>query len=93
MMDAFGTADSIVADWEAQKGSGDGQISFLNSASGGSSGLGWEGVRAVAHQKGLLPTSWADWQRIDSVERERGQVKGKIREKFARVEDMLNVVR
>ncbi|CRG88919.1 ferredoxin--NADP+ reductase [Talaromyces islandicus] len=93
MMDAFGTADSIAADWEAQKGSGDGQISFLNSASGGSSGLGWEGVRAEAHQRGLSPTSWADWQRIDSVERERGKEKGKIRDKFARVADMLNVVR
>ncbi|KAH8705651.1 putative NADPH-adrenodoxin reductase Arh1 [Talaromyces proteolyticus] len=93
MMDAFGTADSIAADWEAQKGRGDADISFLNSESGGSSGLGWDGVQAEAQQRGLLPTSWKDWQRIDAIERERGAERGKIREKFARVEDMLNAVR
>ncbi|RAO66834.1 uncharacterized protein BHQ10_002846 [Talaromyces amestolkiae] len=93
MMDAFGTADSIVADWEASKSSSEAKISFLNSTSGGSTGLGWEGVRTEAMQRGLQPTSWEDWQRIDSVEKERGKAKGKPREKFGRVEEMLDVIR
>jgi adrenodoxin-NADP+ reductase len=93
MMDAFGTADSIAADWEASKSSSEAKISFLNSTSGGSTGLGWDGVRAEAMQRGLSPTSWEDWQRIDSVEKDRGKAKGKPREKFGRVEEMLNVVR
>lgn len=93
MMDAFGTADSIAADWEAFKSSSEAKISFLNSTSGGSTGLGWEGVRAEAMQRGLLPTSWDDWQRIDSVEKDRGKAKGKPRQKFGHVEEMLNIVR
>lgn len=93
MMDAFGTADSIAADWETHKANSEAGISFLNSASGGSTGLGWEAVRSEAIQRGLSPTSWEDWQRIDAVERERGAMNGKPREKFGRVEEMLSVVR
>jgi adrenodoxin-NADP+ reductase len=94
MMDAFATADSVAADWQAQKNRpGEKGISFLNSASGGSTGLGWEGVRPEAERRGLIPTTWQDWERIDAVEREKGKQKGKIREKFGRVEEMLAVVR
>lgn len=93
MMDAFATADSIAADWETQKSSTGDRMAFLNSASGGSTGLGWDGVRPEAERRGLNPTTWQDWERIDAVERERGKQKGKIREKFGRVEEMLEVVR
>lgn len=93
MMDAFATADSIAADWEAQKSGTGSRISFLNSASGGSTGLGWEGVRPEAERRGLMPTTWQDWEKINAVERERGKQRGKIREKFGRVEEMLAVVR
>jgi adrenodoxin-NADP+ reductase len=92
MMDAFATADSIAADYASRQGKEAGDISLLNSASGGSSGLGWGGVRSEAERMGLRPTSWQDWQKIDAAERERGKQKGKIREKFGRVEEMLEVV-
>jgi len=92
MTDAFTTADSIAADWAAHKSNGGSKISFLNSSAGGSTGLGWEGVRPEAEKRGLRPTSWQDWQRIDAAEKERGQKKGKLREKFGRVEEMLEVI-
>ncbi|KAL1883633.1 NADPH-adrenodoxin reductase [Paecilomyces lecythidis] len=92
MTDAFTTADTIAADYEAQKANSDRSLSLLNSESGGSTGLGWEGVRPEAEKKGLRPTNWKDWERIDSVEKERGQQKGKLREKFGRVEEMLEVL-
>lgn len=84
MTDAFSTADTILADMA-------GQHALLNSP-GRSTGLGWEGVRAEAENRGLRTTSWSDWERIDAVERERGQQKGKLREKIGRVEEMLEVV-
>lgn len=94
MTDAFTTADAIAADWEAHSVGGtsaDG-LAFLNSSEGGSTGLGWDGVRFEAEKSGLRPTSWRDWEEIDRVEKERGQTKGKIREKFADVDEMLNVL-
>ncbi|OOF99408.1 hypothetical protein ASPCADRAFT_203166 [Aspergillus carbonarius ITEM 5010] len=87
MMDAFATADAIAADISGQEG----KASLLNSP-GHSSGLGWEGVRPEAEKCGLQPTSWEDWQRIDRAERERGQEKGKVRDKFGRVAEMLEVL-
>ncbi|KAJ6125748.1 Adrenodoxin-NADP+ reductase [Penicillium sp. IBT 18751x] len=87
MTDAFTTADSIIQDLATHGGFG----SLLHSP-GHSSGLGWDGVKAEAERRGLRPTSWKDWQRIDAVERERGQQKGKIRDKIGRVEEMLEVL-
>lgn len=94
MTDAFTTADAIAADWEAHsvgETRADG-MGFLNSSGEGGTGLGWDGVRPETEKLGLRPTSWPDWEEIDRVEKERGQEKGKIREKFARVEEMLNVL-
>jgi adrenodoxin-NADP+ reductase len=84
MTDAFSTADAIAAD-VAQNGS-----SLLNPNEGTS--LGWEGVRPEAERLGVRATSWEDWERIDRAERERGAQKGKVREKFGRVEEMLEVL-
>ncbi|RAL17780.1 NADPH-adrenodoxin reductase [Aspergillus homomorphus CBS 101889] len=83
MTDAFTTADAIAADVKAK--------TSLN-APNQSTGLGWEGVRPEAEKRGLRTTTWEDWQRIDRAERARGQEKGKIRDKFGRVEEMLEVV-
>ena len=85
MTDAFTTADTIVQDLASHSGS---LLHFPEQ----SSGLGWDGVKAEADRRGLRPTSWQDWQRIDAVERERGQQKGKLRDKITRVEEMLEVV-
>lgn len=87
MTDAFTTADTIIKDVATHGDSG----SLLNGPGSGS-GLGWTGVKLEAERRGLRATSWQDWQRIDAVERERGQEKGKVRTKFGRVEEMLEVI-
>ncbi|KAK2806600.1 NADPH-adrenodoxin reductase [Onygenales sp. PD_10] len=91
MTDAFATADAIAADWGSHVAGSDGHA-FLNSSTGGSSGLGWEGVVGEARKLSLRPTSWEDWERIDRAEAERGGKVGKVREKFGRVEEMLGVL-
>lgn len=87
MTDAFTTADTIIQDLASQSGPGS-----LLHAPEHSTGLGWDGVKPEAERHGLRPTSWKDWQRIDAVERERGQQKGKVRDKLGRVEEMLEVL-
>lgn len=92
MTDAFTTAETMAADFASQKESQAGErVSLLNSP-GGSTGLGWEGVRSEAEKRGLRPTTWRDWAAIDAAEKERGKQRGKIREKFGRVEEMLEVL-
>lgn len=86
MADAFGTADAIVADIESKKEFLGGRLE--------DSGLkaGWEGVKVEAEKLGLRRVSWEDWKIIDRVEREKGEAKGKIREKFGSIEEMLEVL-
>ncbi|PMD23398.1 mitochondrial putative NADPH:adrenodoxin oxidoreductase [Hyaloscypha hepaticicola] len=83
MEDAFSTAESITMDWY-------GHLPFLNEGKG--SGQGWEGVKEEAERRGCRRVSWEDWKRIDAVEKAAGQRKGKEREKFTKVEDMLAVL-
>ncbi|KAJ5902865.1 hypothetical protein N7495_003393 [Penicillium taxi] len=87
MTDAFTTADTIIQDLTAA-----GTSKSLIHAPGQSSGLGWDGVKSEAESCGLRTTSWQDWQRIDALERERGQKNGKVRSKFGRVEEMLDAL-
>ncbi|KAJ4364674.1 NADPH-adrenodoxin reductase [Neocucurbitaria cava] len=84
MQDAFTSADVIAHDWHAD-------VPFLNDASGdnGSTGLGWDGVKEQVIARGVRPLGWAEWKRIDEAERERGKSKGKEREKFGSVKEML----
>ena len=89
MNDAFATADLIAQDWS-------GNAVFLNgSASGsGSTGLGWEGLRREVEAKGSAGrrVDWEEWRAIDQAEVERGRERGKEREKFGKVEEMLGVL-
>ncbi|KAF2849632.1 NADPH:adrenodoxin oxidoreductase mitochondrial precursor [Plenodomus tracheiphilus IPT5] len=87
MQDAFTSADVIAHDWQTD-------APFLNSENGEQkgTGLGWEGVKEFVLQKGVRPLAWADWKKIDEAERARGKSKGKEREKFASVEEMLKVL-
>lgn len=85
MTDAFTTADTVIQDLSSHNGS---LLHFPEQ----SSGLGWDGVKTEAARRGLRPTSWKDWQRIDAIERERGQQKAKIRDKMTRVEEMLKAL-
>lgn len=84
MQDAFSTADVIAEDWYSHS-------PFLN-AERGSPGLGWDGIKEEAKKRGCRRVSWRDWQKIDSVEKVRGRSKGKEREKFTRIEEMLAVL-
>jgi ferredoxin--NADP+ reductase len=48
-----------------------------------------EAVKAYLQQKGIRIVSFDDWKRIDQAEIERGQAKGKTREKFTSADEML----
>lgn len=82
MEDAFGTADILIHDIEAG-------MKMLNSEEGGSTGLGWEGMRKDVEGSGVRTTSWRDWLWIDHLEKEEGKKLGKEREKMTSVEEML----
>ena len=81
MTDAFQTAEAIVDDWKRSL------TSELPRRDG------WHGVRADATAQGydIDPVNWDKWQRIDQAEKAQGREKGKPREKFGRLEDMLEV--
>ncbi|KAJ5113146.1 hypothetical protein N7456_001680 [Penicillium angulare] len=85
MTDAFTTADTVIQDLASHKGS------LLNAPGHGTS-LGWDGVKETAQQRGLRATSWEDWQQIDAIERKNGEQKGRSREKFTRVQEMLDAL-
>ena len=85
MQDAFATADAIAQDWAST-------VPFLNEPAGGEV-WGWEGVQRETGLAQAQVVNWADWKKIDDVERERGRIEGKVREKFVRIEDMLAVLK
>ncbi|TVY62860.1 NADPH:adrenodoxin oxidoreductase [Lachnellula suecica] len=88
MSDAFQTADAISQDWYAPGSR------FLGDTleQGESTGLGWEGVKVEAEKRGCRRISWDDWKKIDLAEKKNGKAKGKPREKFTRLDDMLAVL-
>ena len=79
MTDAFQTAEAIVEDWKRSL------TTRLPKRDG------WNGVKTEANSRGLHldPVHWYSWQRIDQAEKAQGGKKGKPREKFGRVEEML----
>lgn len=83
MNDAFATADSITEDWYDR-------VPFLNVAE--RDHAGWEALRDEAEKRGCRRVSWEDWKKIDRAEKSNGAKKGKVREKFTKVEDMLAVL-
>ncbi|KAI9789171.1 MAG: NADPH-adrenodoxin reductase [Peltula sp. TS41687] len=87
MEDAFATAEIIAKDWADN-------VRFLNHEEdgGGGTGLGWEGVKAEAERRGLRRVSWTDWKRIDAVEKHKGKLIEKERDKFPTVEEMLKIL-
>jgi ferredoxin--NADP+ reductase len=50
------------------------------------------GLEALAAGRAACVVSYQDWRKIDAAEVQRGQIKGKPREKFTRVEEMLACV-
>jgi adrenodoxin-NADP+ reductase len=87
MNDAFASADIVAEDWAAN-------VPFLNTEGGVSmsTGLGWDGIKDAVMAEGVRPLSWSDWKVIDAAEKEAGKQKGKEREKFASVVEMLGVL-
>lgn len=88
MEDAFMTASTIAEDWKSGK-------SFLADNNlvndRAEESVGWDGVRSeVGSQLSPGVVDWQGWLAIDRAERQRGQEKGKEREKFTNIVDMLS---
>ena len=81
--DAFSTADIIARDWASGVG--------FNEGEGEEKG-GFEAVKKEMGRRNVRAVSWPDWQKIDAEERRRGKAKGKVREKFRSVEEMMKVL-
>lgn len=87
MEDAFSTAETIAKDWGEK-------ALFLNGStiSNGKSAGGWESLKEEAELRGLRRVDWNGWEAIDMAEKENGIKKGKEREKFSNIKDMLEVL-
>lgn len=79
MEDAFATAAAIVQDWQGGK-------PFLPGRDG------WNGLKSEAGVHALRSVGWNDWLKIDTAEKQRGRQRGKEREKFTTVSEMLSVL-
>ncbi|OAA80802.1 NAD(P)-binding domain protein [Akanthomyces lecanii RCEF 1005] len=83
MNDAFATGDAIASDWLTG-------AAFLQSRN---TAAGWEGIRGEAGTINAdKAISWDSWRQINKVEKEKGTSKGKEREKFTSVTQMLSVI-
>lgn len=51
-----------------------------------------EAVERLLRQRGVKVVTWADWQKIDRAEIERGQALGKPRDNFTNIGEMLQVL-
>ncbi len=74
--DSVATVKALLEDWKGGKLPARSDVSL-------------DATLSLMKSKGLRPISFADWQKLDKLEKERGAKAGKIREKFTRVEDML----
>lgn len=85
MTDAFQTAEVIVEDWKRIFVSGSGAVAKSPPRDG------WKGVQAEARALGLSlrPIHWDKWGKIDEAEKAEGAKRGKPREKFGQVPEML----
>lgn len=84
MTDAFQTAEAIVQDWKHALTTPESTIRQPKK--------GWEGVKAEAEANGHRldkVVNWDGWHRIDEKERSAGEVKGKPREKYGVVGEMI----
>ena len=50
------------------------------------------GVASILARRGVRVVDADDWNRLDDLERARGEAVGKPREKFTRVRDMLDAL-
>lgn len=86
MTDAFQTAEAIAQDWRK----------IVASETVAEKKGGWEIVKKEAEQKGNKldhVVSWDGWHQIDAKEKEIGSDRGKPREKFGTIEEMIEQVK
>ncbi|MEO6596342.1 MAG: NADP oxidoreductase [Planctomycetota bacterium] len=50
-------------------------------------------IEALLEQRKIDAATWADWQRLDAWEKEQGEKVGKLRQKLATVDEMVQVIR
>ncbi|MCJ1251379.1 NADPH-adrenodoxin reductase [Trapelia coarctata] len=84
MEDAFASAEAISEDWERK-------IQNVKGAGPEVAKEGWDALKDEVEARGVRSVSWEDWERIDRAEKDRGRARGKEREKFASVDEMLRV--
>ena len=53
---------------------------------------GGDGIDDLLGSRKVRVVTWADWRRIDRLERERGEAKGKVRDKLTRLSDVLSAL-
>ena len=76
-LDAKATVDAMIADR---------QNGVLLQPTG-------DDVAALLEARNIDPVTWADWQRLDAWEVQKGQEQGKLRQKLASVDEMLDTIR
>ncbi|MFO0094688.1 MAG: hypothetical protein ACK54K_10325, partial [Gemmatimonadaceae bacterium] len=50
-------------------------------------------IDTLLAERGVVVTSWADWQRLDQAEQARGAAAGRPRAKITAIDEMLTIVR
>ncbi|KAM4526669.1 NADPH:adrenodoxin oxidoreductase, mitochondrial [Fundulus diaphanus] len=81
MNNSFDTARSLLEDMD----SGKLDVSVAKAGS--------QIVSSLLEERGVKAVTFSDWEKIDSLERRRGEACGKPREKLLTVEEMLKVAR
>jgi len=90
MDDAFTTADVIAEDWHTGKPfMQEDSLDHQSGAGAGSHVGGWDALKREIDHGAARVVDWRAWKRIDDAERKRGELAGKEREKFTKIEDML----
>lgn len=85
MMDAFTTGDAVIQDWLSG-------APFLGSSANGAA-QGWEAIKADAGVHTDQVVTWDRWRQIDQAEKAQGLARGKEREKFTSIRDMLGSIK
>lgn len=85
MEDAFASAEAIAEDWENK-------VQNIGGRGTGWVKGGWDTLKSEVEARRVRTVSWEDWEKIDRAEKERGMERGKEREKFASIQEMLRVV-
>ena len=54
--------------------------------------IGYDGVRHILEERNVNPVRFEDWKKIDSKEKEIGEMHGKPREKITNVAKMMSTI-